>query len=229
MSVAATSVLTAGSNVDATSYTTASISPTSGNLVLLWVYSISASAPNTPTVTGAGLTWVAVANTGDGSSLRKISLFRAMGTVTPGTLTIDFAAQTQTGAAWSIVQYTGMDTTGTDGSGAIVQSVTNNTAGANATSLTITLAAFASSNNATAGGFGIPLNTAALPAAGSGFTATGQVNQSTPNLSIGSEFNAGNDTTVDMNAGAASIPWAGIATEIKQAVAGGTPTNLFFF
>lgn len=133
-----------------------------------------------------------------------------------GIITIDFAGQTETGAAWSIVQYTGMDTTGVNGSGAIVQSVTNSTGGANATSLTVTLAAFSNANNATAGGFGIPLNTAGQPAIGSGFTATGQVNQASPNLSIGSEFLGLNDTTVDMNSGAASIPWAGIAVEIKN-------------
>lgn len=79
---------------------------------------------------------------------------------------------------------------------------------------------------ATAGGFGFPLNTAGLPTAGSGFTRTGQRNQATPNLSIGSEFRSDNDTTVDMASAAASIPWTGIAVEIKEAVA--TTTNSGF-
>lgn len=226
MAIAATTVLTAGSNVDAPSYATASVSLVSTDLILLWVYSIASSAPNVPTVTGAGLSWVQIDSQLDSGSLRRITLFRAMGTAVTGTCAIDFALQTQTGCAWSFVEYSGIDTSGTDGSGAIVQSAKGASAG-NATSLTVTLAAFSNANNATVGGFGIPLNTAGLPAVGSGFTATGQVNQSTPNLSLGSEFNSGNDATVDMNSSASSVPWVGIAVEIKD---GSTPpTNLFFF
>ena len=137
-----------------------------------------------------------------------------MGTPSAGAITFDFGGQSQSGAAWSIVEYAGVDTGGTNGSAAVVQSVAAGT-GANATSQTITLAAFSNASNATVGFFGIPLNTAAQPTAGSGFTQTGQRNQSTPNLSIGSEFRNSNDTSVDMNAGAASIPWAGIAAELK--------------
>lgn len=225
MAIVATSLLTAGNNADLASYTTGSITPVANDLTLLWVFSIAAAAPNIPTVTGNGYTWVQVDTQLDSGSLRRITLFRAMAaSPTAGAVTIDFVAQTQTGCAWSFVDYASINTTGTNGSGAIIQSAKAASAG-NATSLTVTLAAFASASNATAGGFGIPLNTAAQPTAGTGFTATGQVNQATPNLSIGSEFNSGNDTTVDMNAGAASIPWVGIAVEI--AAPSVTPTATF--
>lgn len=218
MAISASNLATTGDSVDRTSYATGSITPTANKLILAWVYSIAAAAPNTPTATGNGLTWVAIDNQIDNANLRKITLFRAMGSSpSSGAVTFDFAGQTQTGAGWSIVQYTDMDTTGTNGSGAIVQSAKAQSVGST-TSLTVTLAAFGSTGNATVGGFGIPLNTAGQPAVGSGFTATGQVNQSTPNLSIGSEFNSGNDTTVDMNAGAASIPWVGIAVEVKASI-----------
>ena len=202
MAITATSVETTGVNTDLTSYPTNLQTPTADRLQLLWVYSIAAAAPNTPTVTGCNLTWVEVDNQIDSGSLRKITLFRALGAIpTLGLLTIDFAGQTQTGCAWSWVEYDGIDISGTNGSGAIVQSAKNATA-VNATSLTVTLAAFSDASNATVGGFGIPLNTAATPVVGSGFTATGQRNQNNPNLSIGSEFLASNDTSVDMTSGA---------------------------
>lgn len=226
MAVSASNLATTGSNTDATSYATASITPGADKLVLAWVYSIAATTPNTPTASGNSLTWVEIDNQLDKDSLRRLTLFRAMGSSpSSGAVTFDFGGQTQTGCGWSVIEYTGMDTTGTNGSGAIVQSAKNASVGT-ATSLTVTLAAFSSTNNATAGGFGFPLNTAGLPNAGSGFTRTGQRNQASPNLSIGSEFRSDNDTTVDMDSSSSSIPWVGIAVEIKEAVA--TTTNSGF-
>jgi hypothetical protein len=218
MAVASTNITTTGNSTDLSSYSTASITPATNSLILAWVYSIAATAPNTPTASGNGLTWVQVDSQLDSDSLRRITLFRAMGaSPTTGAVTFSFGGQTQTGCGWSLVSYSGIDTTGTNGSGAIVQAVKAASVGS-ATSLTVTLAAFSSANNATAGGFGLPLNTAGFPAVGSGFSSTGASRIASPNLAIGSEFRSTNDTTVDMNAGANSIPWAGIAVEIKQAV-----------
>lgn len=229
MAIAATNLTTVAGGLSVTSYTTASTSPGANNLELLWVYSIAATAPNIPTITWNSATWTQIDTQLDSAGTRRLTLFRSLtASPTSGTGTIDFGVQAQLGACWSYVEYTGIDTSGTNGAGAIVQSAKNNSAG-NATSLTVTLAAFSSASNATAAGFGIPLNTAGQPAVGSGFTATGQANQSSTNTAIGSEFNSGNDTTVDMNAGAASIPWTGIAVEIKQATVAaaiGSPTLL---
>ncbi len=215
MSVAVVNVATSGNNADLSSYATASINPVGNTLLLLWVYSIAGSAPNTPTATGLGLTWVEVAHVDDGSGLRKLTLFRAMGPLpTAGVITMDFGAQAQSGAAWSLAQFTGMDMSGTNGSGAIVQNVTNFNASA-VSSLTVTLAAFGSASNATAGGFGFPLNAAGTT--GTGFTQVGERHQNTPNLALLSEFNPGNDTTVDVSLGANTVPIVGIAVEIKIA------------
>lgn len=223
MAVAATNLTTVAAGLSAASYTTGSTSPGANNLELLSVYSIAAATPNIPTITWNGATWTQVATQIDSSSLRRITLFRSLtASPTSGTGTIAFGGQTQMGVCWSYIECTGMNTSGTNGAGAIVQSVTNNTAG-NATSLTVTLAAFSSASNATFGAFGIPLNTASQPTAGSGFTRLGQANQASTNTAIGTEFNSGNDTTVDMTSGAASIPWVGIAVEIKVAGAV-TPT-----
>lgn len=220
-------LLTAGSNVDATSYTTASITATSNRLVLLWVYSIAASAPNQPTVSGGGLTWVNAGSALDSDGLRRITMFRAMGTPSAGALTISFSAQTQTGCTWSIAEYDNISTGGTNGSSAVVQVVTYNTT-SNATSATATLSAFASSTNATVGGFGIPLNTANDPKPGNAFLQNGQVNQSTPNQAMLSESLGFSRTSVNSTS-SGTVPWVAVVAEIGTPAVVGTPTNLFFF
>lgn len=217
--IAASNLTTNGDNTDATSYTTASIAPTANRLILAWVWAIGADAPPEPTLTGNGLTWVSVATTVVGA--RRLTLFRAMGaSPSSGAVTIDFAGDTQTGCIWSIAEFSGVNTSGSNGANAIVQAVADNTA-SNVTSFTVTLATFESPNNATAGGFGIPLNTAGLPDPGSGFSEIGQRNQSSPNLAFVSEFRNDNDTSVDATWGASTVPAAGIAVELRRANANG--------
>lgn len=217
MAVTATHLLTGGDSTDSTSYTTASITPAANTLILVWVYTIAASAVVEPTASGNGLTWVKVGTQVDDDGVRRITLFRAMGSSpTAGGITFDFGAQTQTGGGWSITQFSGVDTTGTNGSGAVVQFASAMTAGI-AEGLTITLAAFSSPDNAAAGGFGYPLNQVDSFNVGAGFTLLGRINQAGPNLSIGTEWKASNDTTVDANASPYSVPWAGVAVEIKAA------------
>ena len=214
---------TSGDNRNRSSYSTASISPGSNKLILAWVYSIAASLPNTPTASGNGLTWVQIDTQSDADNVRRLTLFRAMGaSPSSGALTLSFGGQTQTGAAWSVVEYDGMATTGANGSDAIVQSA-KNASPSTTDSLTVTLGAFSDTDNATAAGFGIPLNVSNIPTEGSGFTDTGQSNQNNPNLAIGSEFKDANDTTADMTSTGYNIPWVGIAVEIGIPVA--TATN----
>jgi hypothetical protein len=132
-------------------------------------------------------------------------------------VTFDFGGQTQTGCVWSVIDYSGTDTTGTNGSGAIVQSDTEASAGS-VSSLTSTLAAFSGANNATAGGFGYPLNNG-NGTAGTGFTETGERFQGSPNQAIYTEFRSDNDTTVDVSIGASSVPIVGISVEIAASAA----------
>lgn len=213
------SIETAGDISDLSTYNTGSKTPTANLLELFYAYSIAGTAPNIPTVAGDGLTWVQIATVLDTNSLRRITAFRALGSApTTGALSIDFGGQAQSGCGWSWSEFSGINTTGTNGSGAIVQSATGITAGT-ATSLTVTLAAFGSANNGTSGGFGFPLNTAGVPNVGSGFTLLGRANQTSPNLTIGSEWRADNSTSVGMDSAAASVPWAGIAVEIAASTA----------
>ncbi len=141
----------------ATSYTTASISPAANKLYILTVANKipSAGTPNTPTVTGAGMTWTQIAtrrDTSSGDNGRRITMFRAL-SASPGSgaLTIDLGGQTQGNCAWSVDEFSNIDTTGTNGSGAIVQEADNDVTGT-LTSSSVTLAALGSPNNAVYGG-----------------------------------------------------------------------------
>ena len=175
MAVAATNLTTDGNNADQTSYATASITPTADTLVLAWfVSSIAAGTPNLPTASGNGLTWVHVATRIHGT--RRMTLFRAMGSSpSTGAITFDLASQTADGAQWSVAEFSGINTGGTNGSGAISHKAVNSSSGA--TTLTATLSSFADTDDATAGAFFHAANeTTTL---GSGFSEIGTVNQAT--------------------------------------------------
>jgi hypothetical protein len=211
MAVTASHLLSASDSTDATSYATASITPVARRLVLAWVGNqVATGTPNVPTLSGNGLNWVQVATVVVGQT--RLSLFRAMGLgPTPGAVSIDFAGQTQITASWSISQFAGVTEGGTDGSAAVVQAVTNSGTG---TTLAVTLAAFASTGNATVGGFRHALAEAAT--AGTGFAILGQSTGATPVVSLASEFRATNDTGVDAtwSTSAANL---GIAAELAVA------------
>lgn len=149
MAIGCTSPTAGGSDTDATSYTTASITPVADRLYLLAVLnSRSGAAATVPTVTGAGLTWVQVdtqAFASGSPNQRCITVFRAMGSGSAGALTIDFGGVTQTGGIWQLSEFTGVATSGTDGSGAVVQVV--KTSASAATSISQAMAAFSSSDN----------------------------------------------------------------------------------
>lgn len=150
--VTATHLLTAGGGVTASSFVTASISPGANQLIILFVHSHrnGGGNPNIPTVTGAGMTWTQVATKlGTVDTSHRVTMFRAL-SPSPGSgaLTIDFAAQNQDETIWSISEFAGVDTSGTNGANAVVQSGTLDGTG---TSLTITLSAFSNTNNATHG------------------------------------------------------------------------------
>lgn len=134
----------AASTTDGTSFATASISPTAGYVQYCGVTSHVAGGAPTPTVTGAGLTWVQEETQVLGAT-RRLTVFRAYGTASAGALTIDFGVSTQTACAWSVVECGGTDVTGTAGSGATLQSVPSTAS--NQTGHTSTLAAVESPSN----------------------------------------------------------------------------------
>ena len=202
----------------ATSYATTSHTPAANKLQLASVNSRHASAtPNQPTLSGNGLTWVAVASVvyDDTGSQKRVTLFRAMGaSPSAGALTADFAGQSQSDCTITIDEATGMDTTGTNGSGAIVQSVTNSDKTGSGTSLSATLAAFGSGRNGTYGVCAIGNVGTFTP--GSGFSTVSSV-ATASNITLATEYKTTNDTGVDFSfsvGGELGI----IAVEIKCAI-----------
>src|SRR3989338_3222110 len=206
-----TNIETTGNDTSQTSYTTGSIAPSANKLVLLAVDSSrSPATANEPTVTGAGMTWTKVDTKIDAANLRRTTVFRAL-SASPGSgvLTIDFAGQSQSKASWSIVEFDGIDTSGTNGSGAIGNTASNEVTGTN-TGLTITLGTFGSSANATYGAYRVGVTTSVTE--GSGFTEIGEYSGN--NTTIQTQWRADNDTTVDISYASVSTVTIGVAVEI---------------
>lgn len=202
-----TNLSTAADGTDATSYNTASISPSAGKVVLVAVGNMRVGTVTTPTLSGASTTWTQVA-TDNQDNFTRCTLFRGVAAGT-GALTIDFAGNTQLRCAWSIVELSSVDTGGTNGANAIVQSATDNTEN---TTLTVTLGAFSSLSNAT---FGAVVVNASSPdiTAGSGFTQIAETAVET--IGIQTQYKLTNDTSVDWTHNE-SNDIVGIAAEIKS-------------
>lgn len=210
MAFAATNHTTAGNDVDATSFATASITPTADALQLIGVASrVGSGTANTPTVTGAGVTWVQE-DTATSGVLRLTVLRGLEASPSSGALTIDFAGQTQESCCWSAIEITGTSTAGTSGSDAVRQSTIATGSG---TSLTVTLAAFEDAAHATVGFFTHASNENTT--VGSGFTELGDVGVATPVLAVFSEWLNGTDTSVDAS-WASNVQARGVALEIRD-------------
>ena len=220
MAIVGTHIESGGSGTNGTSYATGSQTPTASELQLLAVTAQAGAGSPEPTVSGCGLTWVAIRsvayNDVGGDDKSRLTLFRALGTPSTGVLTIDFGAASQAQCGWSWSEHAGIDTGGTNGSGAVVQSADNHVE--SNTTVTVTLAAFDSANNGTYGCFGQRDGTAAWTQ-GTGFTELGEwAGGDTPGMSAQSEWRNDNDTGVDATSDQ-TADLAGIAVEIK--VSGG--------
>jgi hypothetical protein len=158
MALAFTNLTVDESTTDGSSFATASVSPAANNLIVVAVaYRRSGSGFVVPTVSGAGLTFDMV-NGGEYTAGRGVVFFRALSaSPSTGAITIDFGAVTVLSLCWSVDQASGVDTSGTNGAGAVVQSL-ENTPGTNGTALAASLAAFGSANNAAYGVFSVLSN-----------------------------------------------------------------------
>lgn len=200
-------ILKGSSTTNATSYVTASVSPTSNKPVYLGIYSAQTTGQAVaPTVTGAGLTWTEVDTSQFGTS--RLTVFEAYGAVTPGALTIDFGGIGQSGVTYVIVQATGADADAT------VQEV-DTQSGVASTTLTNTLAALENANNHHLAFVGI--NAAAAVTADADFTPLSADTEISPAMAIDASY-AANQT-------ACSPTWASttvalmVSLEVKSGVA----------
>ncbi|RMG70853.1 MAG: hypothetical protein D6711_16435 [Chloroflexi bacterium] len=221
--------LTSGSisdNLSVNSVNTASISPSSDKLIIVAVLNSDwMGTLDVPTVSGCGLTWVQIGSINFDYNGAKMTLFRAMGSSpSAGSLTISTATP-QGCYAWSVVEFGNVDTSGTNGSGAVVQYATGS--GFNKTNLTITLGAFGSINNATYGFFGIEDPFIQNVSPGTGFTEIHESHQTGPTrYTLFTEWRSDNDTTVNCSVPTFSVDYAGIAIEIKESSGGSPPGTI---
>lgn len=120
----ATPLVTGNAVDDAAQYTTAEIQPSRNALILAFVSSVrrplTAVTLNTPTLSSPGLTWEVVNTVATADNERRLTCLRARGPAPArGAVVIGFADQIQEMCAWSVVEYTDVDETGLNGSGAI--------------------------------------------------------------------------------------------------------------
>lgn len=209
--------LTSGSDTNAglaSSINTASITPSANALVILSV--CDSVNQGVPTITGNGLTWVEIGST---TGVRRLRHFRAMGaSPSAGAVTIDYGAGVPNALCWSIDEFTGVDTGGTNGSAAVRQYTTNVSAGP-ATAQSVTLAAFDDAGNGTFGCFHAH-GGAYTYTPGTGFTELADVNVTDVPHALTTEWRNDNDTSVDATCSTSST-YHGAAFEIVAAAAGG--------
>lgn len=195
---------------NATRQSTATVTLTANRLALLSVVSVI-NVPNVPTV--AGWTLVASHVIGD---INRVSVFRRMSTSdSTQSYMIDFGGQAQFFNRWSIDQSSAnVNTSGTNGSGAIVQFKRGGEVGTVQNCLLTFDSAFSSAANSTFAAFGTSAFNA-TPTVGSGFTELSRAGvEPGGERSLFVEYKPAADTTADMAWSATYDVWTGVAVEI---------------
>jgi hypothetical protein len=206
--IGVSTLTSSSSTTDGTSFATASVSPGANRLELLAVEATHSTLGEVPTsVTGCGLTWVNVGSVGTGT--RKLSLWRALGgSPSSGAITVTFATS-HLSWCWALIELSGVDTSGTNGSGAIVQTVT--TSGSAVLTLTNTLALFEDVHNVHLYAVATAANQTATP--GIGFTEQADVGTTATNASL-EVATAANALVADPSWGTSAAAWM-ISVEVK--------------
>ena len=212
------SLLTANSaENNATSYNTASVSPTDEVvLVAVSTFESSTNQPDISSVSGLGLTWTEVGSVlhdSTGGDRGTTFLWVGKGTPSTGAVTISFTSSVRR-CAWIVTDVTGADS----GAGTIVQAYTNST-NQSGSSATGTLSAFAdATNNGSFLCVGIQVSgTTDIGTPEAGWTELAEANQSYGR--IAAAYKVGEDTSP-------SYSWTGsgkygiIAVEIAAAAVG---------
>lgn len=195
-----------------------SITPAANQLVFVTINARNGSSnadPGDPTsVTGNGITYEKVASLLLGTRIR-LCLYRGMSaSPSAGAVTATFTPATMGGGMVIDQSSADVDTSGSNGAGAIVQAVTGSGSG---TSGSVALAAFGAALNAAFGAFAHRAAEGTTP--GAGFTELGDIVATVANT-LATEYAEGD---FDPSASwATSTEWAGIAVEVK-AGGGGTP------
>lgn len=200
----------ATTTTDASAYGIPNHTYTAGRLYIY--FAITTGTTNAGTISGnVETTWDAVVSTGDAT--RRIQIFRCMPTVTTAStedVNIGGFGSTASGSTIGIWEITGIDQSGTNGSGAITQTTTG---GATGIDPTLTLSALMNSNAVIAIFFN-DLN----PFGGtneSGWAEDFDSGYTTPDAGtyVTSRVNGADNTPMVT---AASSTWVGVAIEFKS-------------
>lgn len=185
------------------------ITPTANRLCELFILSVGNGATAPSSVTGCNLTWTQIGTATAASNPNiVISAYRAVGSApTPGVLTVNFPTQL-TGFHWAVVEASPTNISGVNGAGGIGVSNTNT---GNATALTNTLPAFASTRNPTVAAW-VHRGTSITPEAG--WTELTETVSSGPTAVLEVEWRSANDTSPTAAAAAPQAEYAGFANEI---------------
>ncbi|HEX2638324.1 MAG TPA: metallophosphoesterase [Gemmatimonadales bacterium] len=137
--------------------TTASISPAPNTLVTITLLSHRSTATISPIVTGGGMASWDIVSSVDFDTLalphRRLTIYRAM-SAAPGSGPITFKFTNQvSNLEWIVSQWDGVETSGVNGAGAVVQTGSNRANSVNG--LSIALAPFGSTANVALGAFGV--------------------------------------------------------------------------
>ena len=208
---------------NATSYVTPSVSPTANSLILVAVWNTDGTDAVVPASVSSGFavvgsTWTQEVTQQFSVTTRRLTLYSAVATGSPGsgTITVSFGGDAQTGAVVTAVQYTGQDATD-----AVLQPEASQGAGGGATSLSVTLdAALGASTNQICAFIGH--NTNEDQTAGNGGTelASSDVGYATPDARLAC-YSQVNDNSVSASWTTSSAAIA-VACEVKEA-SGQTP------
>lgn len=197
-------------NTNGSTYATSSIAAHEDHLLIGAVVNGWLFGPGTQTVSSSHGTWVQDDSTVFAVGHHALRLWRTMPS-SDVTDVIDMVMSSGSNghAAWAFYEIGNVDTSGTNGSGAIVQTDTASSAG---TTPSVTLSSFADSHNGVVAFIGA-FDGAVTFTPGTGFTSSGYVYDDGPDI-LAAQFRDDNDTSVNATL-STSEDWAIIAAEIK--------------
>lgn len=224
MAISKTNLTSGSDSTDKTAgqtYTTASITPSANKLILCaWMLADDGATPTVGcTLSGNGLTWdlITSANTATTEFRGSVYLFRAMG-ASPSTgaiaATVDGTCQS---AGWSVFELDGVDTSGTNGSGAIVQSAKGESV-SNGTTATATLASGAGdAANRCVAAIGLSADLAVTER--TNWSEIHDVSIAVPNKRLETQWRSDAFEQTASGTWGSNARWAIVAAEIKAAAA----------
>ncbi len=210
------------SSSNASSYSFASITASNNLLYVAFVSTAASSggtAPAATSVAGAGLAFTEIGAPGGrlysgGAGVRRVQAWRALVTAgaTTGSIAISLNG-TSIGLDAVLLEISGMEASGTNGSGAIAQSVANSVT--SGTSLAVTLGAFASPDNRPVAFFSHRANEATTPEPG--YTELDDAGHNAPATGAQCEWHTTGAETTPAVSWATAADAAGFAIEVRAA------------